>query len=329
MADVHILMSNYAVANHPNVWTYMGNGTIIGQPGVYHNHTSDHLIVDLSDWVDIAGTNEQIRVRGYKYWNGDTLPWDDTFEVILPAGWELVDVTDDYVNEYGRYMHLYDENGTLVTNDFYVRAGGPITVTNVCFTRGALVAGVNGADKKVEDLVVGDMVVTKSGIAKKVRWAGHSTVTPDALEQFPNRRPIRFSAGALGGDHPEFTVSPQHKIYVEGSKLSTELGIDEALVPAKHLVNGSTVVRDDSCEPVEYFHIMFDQHEVIFVDGVWSESFYPGKYTMSSVSDAMKEEIVFLFPELDTEDTSEAYGDLAFRALKRREVMILNGDSNK
>lgn len=326
MADVHILMTDFAVSGSTNFWYYTGAGAIGPGVGVYHNQIQDNLIVDLSDWTDIAG-NERIRVRGYKYDNGYKLPYDDTFQLILPAGWSVVDVTDSYINNYGTYMHLYDENGTLVTNDFWVRADGAADLI-VCFTRGAMVSGVNGADKKVEDLVIGDMVMTKSGTAKKVRWAGHSTLTPNTLEQFPNRRPIKFSAGALGGDHPEFTVSPQHKIYVEGSKISAAFGIDEALAPAKHLVNGTTIVRDDSCEPVDYFHIMFDQHEVMFVDGVWSESFYPGKYTMSSVSDAMKEEIVFLFPDLDTEDTSAAYGDLAFRTLKRREVVILNGHNS-
>lgn len=325
MADVHILMTNYAVSGDPNFWNYTGGGGIIAPPGVYGNGISDNLVVDLSDWTDMAG-NERIRVNGYKYYNGYTLPYDDTFELILPAGWTMVDVTNSYTNDYGTYMHLYDENGTLVTNDFWVKADFNGTITNVCFTRGAVVSGVNGTDKKVEDLIIGDMVMTKSGTAKKVRWAGHSTLTPNTLEQFPNRRPIRFCAGALGGDHPEFTVSPQHKIYVEGSKLAKTLGVDEALAPAKHLVNGTTITRDDSCEAVDYFHIMFEQHEVLFVEGVWSESFYPGKYTMSSVSDAMKEEIVFLFPDLDTEDTSAAYGELAFRALKRREVLILNGD---
>lgn len=49
---------------------------------------------------------------------------------------------------------------------------------------------------------------------------------------------------------------------------------------------------------VEYFHILFDQHEVVLSNGAETESLYPGPQAMKSVGPAALEEIVAIFPEL-------------------------------
>jgi hypothetical protein len=74
------------------------------------------------------------------------------------------------------------------------------------------------------------------------------------------------------------------------------MGTSEVLVKAKHLVNGDTVWIDRTLGQVDYVHILFDRHEVIWANGVEAESYHPGPETMD---DAMRDELLAIFPELD------------------------------
>ena len=42
---------------------------------------------------------------------------------------------------------------------------------------------------------------------------------------------------------------------------------------------------------VTYVHIMFDQHEVVFSDGLATESFYTGDQAMAALAPAARAEI--------------------------------------
>ena len=59
---------------------------------------------------------------------------------------------------------------------------------------------------------------------------------------------------------------------------------------------------DESILSVEYFHLMFDQHEVIFAEGAPTESLYAGTEAMKAVSEMARQEILTLFPELSVEN---------------------------
>ena len=49
--------------------------------------------------------------------------------------------------------------------------------------------------------------------------------------------------------------------------------IDGLLIPARHLVNGSTITREHEVTRVDYFHIELDTHDVILAEGATSETF--------------------------------------------------------
>ena len=72
-------------------------------------------------------------------------------------------------------------------------------------------------------------------------------------------------------------------------------GLDEVLVAAKHLVNGDTI-RQVSGGMVEYIHLVFDQHELVFGQGVPSESFFLGHVT-DMEDQAARDELLTLFPD--------------------------------
>jgi hypothetical protein len=135
-----------------------------------------------------------------------------------------------------------------------------------CFVAGTLIATPAGA-RAVETLQAGDLVLTAEGAVMPVRWLGRSVVSRVFAD--PNRvLPIRIKAGALGVSLPErdLLLSPCHAVLLDG-----------VLVQAAALVNGTTVVRDDSvASTFTYYHLELDTHAVLLAEGAAVESFLEG-----------------------------------------------------
>ncbi len=133
---------------------------------------------------------------------------------------------------------------------------------NACYCGGTLILTVCG-EVAVEDLAIGDTAVTWDGKRRPVKWIGRRSYAGRFLAANPNVQPIRFRAGSLGGSVPrrDLLVSPQHAMFLDG-----------VLIPARCLVNGSTIVRD-RVERVDYFHVELDSHDVLLAEGAPSESF--------------------------------------------------------
>jgi hypothetical protein len=73
---------------------------------------------------------------------------------------------------------------------------------------------------------------------------------------------------------------------------------------------------------VTYVHIMFERHEVVLSDGVWSESFQPGDHSLGGLAQNQRDEIFTLFPELKTTAGVEGY-QAARKSLKKHEARLL------
>ena len=116
----------------------------------------------------------------------------------------------------------------------------------------------------------------------------------------PDLRPVRIAAGALGPNMPErdLIVSPQHRVLVTARVPKLLFGDDEVLVAAIHLVGRPGVTRVEA-DAVTYLHLMFDRHEIVQSDGLWTESFQPGDRTLAGMDEAQRAEIEALFPGLD------------------------------
>ena len=69
-------------------------------------------------------------------------------------------------------------------------------------------------------------------------------------------------------------------------------------------------------------HLMFDRHQVIYSEGLPTESFLPGPQTTKSFEAEIVEEITSIFPELDVR-TGDGYGPAARPLLKRYEAEAL------
>lgn len=168
-----------------------------------------------------------------------------------------------------------------------------------CFTLGTWIATPSGS-VRVEDLKVGDLVLTKDRGPQPVRWIGRRKLSAATLLSHPNLRPIRITAGALGRATPatDLIVSPQHRVLVRSQIAQRMFGASEVLCAAKQLmeVDGIDIALD--IEEVEYFHILFDWHEVVTSNGAETESLYTGAQALNAIGPQAKDEIFALFPEL-------------------------------
>jgi len=80
-------------------------------------------------------------------------------------------------------------------------------------------------------------------------------------------------------------------------------------------------VTRESLEMVTYIHIMFEQHEIIFAQGIATESFHPGSFGVDSLAPRAREELFSLFPEMRS-DLSQ-YGQSARTSLRAKEARAL------
>jgi Hint domain-containing protein len=166
--------------------------------------------------------------------------------------------------------------------------------TCVCFTRGTAIRMADGQEKPIEDLVEGDLVLTRDNGAQAVRWIGGRTA-----RAYGHLAPIVISKGALG-NHSDLIVSQQHRMLISDWRAEVMLGSHEVLVKARDLVNSDTIYRREG-GVVEYFHILFDSHEVIYSEGIPSESLHINATTLDSLAKDSRAEIIELFPEIVTE----------------------------
>lgn len=143
---------------------------------------------------------------------------------------------------------------------------GPDTgtdITAMCFCRGTLIRTPDG-EVPVEELAIGDKVVTLSGAARRIKWIGRRAYDGRFVAGNRDVLPIRIAVGALADGVParDLWVSPEHALHIDG-----------ALAPAKHLINGATITQAEDVEQVEYFHVELDTHDVIFAEGAPAETY--------------------------------------------------------
>lgn len=185
-------------------------------------------------------------------------------------------------------------------------AGDPAPHTP-CFTPGTLVATDKGT-VAIEDLRIGDLVLTRDNGYRPLRWIGARRFDTAALARHPQLQPVRIAAGALGEGMParDMLVSPQHQILLFGVLARAWSHDREMLAPASEL-DFLPGVTHEVHSVVTYVHVMFDAHEVIWADGCWSESFLPAAATLGGMHDAQRAEILAIFPELATDQGRAGY----------------------
>lgn len=195
----------------------------------------------------------------------------------------------------------------------------------ICFTPGTMIR-TEGGLIRVEDITEGTRVQTKDNGCQNVEWIGARRITGARLYAMPHLCPIRLRAGSLDNDVPDagLLVSPDHRVMVKGARAKALFNTDEVLVTARDLVNDTSIYVDRSMREVTYIHMLLPSHQVVFANGVESESFHPASAGLENLGDADRARLFATAPDLEADVNS--YGAYARRVVSSSEAAILRHD---
>lgn len=162
----------------------------------------------------------------------------------------------------------------------------------------SLIATPKG-ERPAAQLAVGDRVVTRDNGIQEIRWCATRRLSWRTLSANPHLCPVMIAKGALGDGLPErdMLVTPNQRILASADRTPLDIGAEEALTAAKHLVNNRSVCRAASVG-VTYVHFLFDHHEAVLANGVWTECFQPADHRAGGIGNAQLTEMQELYPEL-------------------------------
>lgn len=288
LADLDPNESNYMTENGAAL-----AGTVVGGPGdqLYKRIESLTLEDPNSDGAtrsnDVGGVTEHLTYDGTSsgldsiFHSNVTVTYNDGSTVVT----EMVVMQDlsgrvflaPFVTGDSR-NDVLDDRGIESIELNFVSDDGFSTVNNnlesnafvICFTRGMRLLTPSG-EVPVESLQVGDLVDTLDRGAQAIQWVGRSLV---------NSQPVIFGPGSMdptnGIPKRRLAVSPQHRMLIKSPVVQRIVGRPEALVPAIRCLPLPNISSGRSGRPVDYFHLMFTHHEIIWAEGCPVESLYVG-----------------------------------------------------
>ncbi|HBZ45453.1 MAG TPA: hypothetical protein DEO85_15675 [Maritimibacter sp.] len=339
--QTHTFVVEGGAGDGSNTLTFEGNGASLNQGASLDNVQMYQLSSsDGGDDILIGGAGADTMYGGagddtFYLGAGDTASGgagDDQFildpTLALGGSGSVISVVGDESDEdtggdtldfaglidWGTVSYTDAESGTATLAD-----GTQVNFSNIenviiCFTHNTLITTPAG-DRPIQDLRAGDLVLTRDNGPRPIHWIGSRTVPGQGAIA-----PVRFAKGALGNDRPLY-VSPQHRMLVASSRATLYFDTPEVIVPAKHLVNDTTVRQLDVPE-VTYYHILFESHEVVWANGAPSESFHPGHEGLGAIDPGAREELFTLFPNLRSDPN--LYGSTARRVLRQFEARLLS-----
>ncbi|AZV80920.1 hypothetical protein EBB79_23625 (plasmid) [Parasedimentitalea marina] len=282
--------------------------------------TNDELTIsgDGSETLDVLGNDVHVEgagltvthIDGQLVTAGDTVTLDTGEMVTLNADGTFSISNDSAVDETNTFTYVVaDDQGNADVGfvDVTTEVGSP-----PCFVAGTLI-DTKGGPVAVELLEVGTLINTRDHGPQPLRWIGRSFRRAEGRDA-----PVVFAAGALG-DHECIAVSPNHRVLITSERAELLFGQSEVLVKAKHLINDSSIRVQADGQQVTYVHLLFDQHEIVYGNGLESESYHPGAETLDAFDVETRAEILDLMPDRDN------YGPTARPALKSHESFLLSG----
>ncbi len=175
--------------------------------------------------------------------------------------------------------------------------------TPICYAHGTMIDTPHGPTP-IQSLAIGDLVLTADHGAQPLLWTGCRSVLSVGL-----CAAIRIPGHLLRG-RSDLLVSRQHRILVEGSAVELACGTVSGFMPAIRLVEAGLAEIVHGRE-VAYYHIGLARHEVIWANGIASESYFAGDTALASS--------FFLTPP----PCGVGQGQLARRSLTRHEAQVV------
>ncbi len=173
----------------------------------------------------------------------------------------------------------------------------------VCFT-GQTHVITAGGEKTVENLQPGDRVLTADNGLQPVRWIGHQASIAKGF-----RAPVHVPKNTVGANR-DLLVSPEYRIVLSANQISFPAKAPVIQARAIDLV-GQFGITQPPREEVTYYHLLFDHHEMIFVEGVLSESFHPAFAGLKQTDPATRAQLQNMIPNLRVEPSASVLADSA------------------
>ena len=293
-----------------------------GDDVVFGGGGSDNFLYGVGDGLDTVsdfnanpGDNDTVALAGF-YDNIGQLRGDFADDGIFNQS-NAGDTVWGQVVDYTDNLQILSGEGLVVTGPGLSQASFTVENTNVvCFDEGTLISTPSGV-VPIEELRVGDMVQTRDNGPQRLLWVGARRLGAAELAANPHLRPVLLQAGYFGLAR-DLVVSPQHGILLHHDTR----GGSETFYRAKHLAQlpggGARVMQGK--RRVRYFHLLFEEHQVVFANGMACESLYPGPQGYGALSPAARAELATLFPDLGRVDVRFAYGQTARSYAKRRDL---------
>lgn len=195
-----------------------------------------------------------------------TLSFGDTFTTNLIPGTFAFRGSDgaDGIIGIGGGTRIYLTDNPLQVGDT-IPPVQPLQNIGICFASGTLIA-TSESEKPVEDLRIGDLLLTADGDTVPMKWVGRQTLHKRQCE--PDRfAPVRITAGALahGVPHTDLVLTAEHALIIDGLAIN-----------AGALVNGTTITREPVAslpDTVTYWHVETEGHQVILANGAPAETY--------------------------------------------------------
>ena len=319
-----------------NDWVYGGSGNddlygMSGDDRVYGGSGTDTLNGGAgNDTLEGGANNDQLEGGT----GNDSLTGGDGDDVFLYQPGDGIDtITDFNTGNTGAlgdgnllnndYIHLYEyydtlaelradfdddgilnqsNSGTVDYSDNTQFAGGGLVfqgadrssfrtdnVGVACFAAGTRIRTPDG-EVRIETLQPGDLVETRDNGPQPLRWIGTTRLGQARLDADERLRPVAIKSWVLGSRR-DLMVSRQHAFLD-----STGKRLIRAAQMLKENWRGVRVAQGR--KKITYVHLMFDRHELVFAEGVATESMYPGPMALSGLKRECREELMTIFPQL-------------------------------
>lgn len=267
-----------------------GDDTFIYTAGDGHDTITDFNAGNTGTLNDgDSSNNDYINLSGY-YDNIWELHADQADDGVLNQSNDGVDGADYSNNDQFGAGSLTFSGASGDTSSFTSENTGV-----VCFTSGTAILTPRG-EVLIDDLEVGDLVVTMDNGPQAIRWIGRREIGTNALSADPKLRPVLIPKGVMGAER-DLLVSRQHALLIDPDHMARAAQLTD--------VSGLPVRVAHGKKQVTYIHLMFDAHEIIFAENVPAESFYPGPMALEMLDARSKQDLIWTFPVFGGIDNSQ------------------------
>lgn len=246
LSATYVYETTYDMWDTGDIYVYFGANRLVDQPTI---------LTETSEETPEFDPNP-----------GDELMWGDTTVKYIGYHWADALFQEPTTGKY--YVLSSEQYNDAETFVIWKRQYTDDPLPPGCFVKGTRIDTIDGA-KPIEDIQPGDKVKCLSGW-REVRWLGWRTFGAAAFRTKKYRAahcPVTIRAHAVDENVPvqDIRVSPWHHLFIDG-----------LLVRAMDLINGSSIIQDQSVREVSYYHVELDQFDVMLTHGIYSESWADG-----------------------------------------------------